>query len=326
MRGRRRGVGRLFLLFLALVLYLAGAAAFLEMGESRIACVFFTGTYPGGETAVEILKSFRTPENSREVCFCTEGGLTYAASKETGRSVSLRLVGILGDGALYHWQAEGFGEEDWEGCLLSAAACQELFGSKAGIGNVICIDGREYVIRGIGDWKEPLAIIRPREGESIYASACIGKRMLETKKGAAENFFMSSGLSGIFLEEDWMWVFAVCGLLSFPLVLGWDVLKRMKGLDKGKEDGKVLVIMMELLIFGAAVFWVSRHFFIPEDYVPGRWSDFSFWEEKWEVIWETLRWWASHPKTPAQAQRLALALKAGLCTILAALFGRSAFS
>lgn len=63
-----------------------------------------------------------------------------------------------------------------------------------------------------------------------------------------------------------------------------------------------------------------------KDWIPGKWSDFSFWSEKWKELSEGFQMYLILPKTPAETEQIVKAVQAGaafLGTLLLCLLGRS---
>lgn len=313
--GRRGGYVRCLL---ALLFYLAGMAAFGRIGDSRQVQIFFTGDRPDQARAKAIVENCTGEKDAREVCLIWDGGLAYASGKASSGRVPLQVVGILGEGRLYHWQAAGLPQGDAEGCILSSGACRELFGSREALGNELVVMGKEYVVRGSMDWETPVILIRPRDQETLYTRACVRKKELETKKGAAEVFLAGSGLEGILVEEDWLLLEAMAAMCLFPLALFLELRRGAGMLARSGRIRERILLLFQLLVFCGAVLWLYSHLWFPQDWIPGRWSDFSFWQEKWRDTLEGIRWYVLLPKTAKQAEDLFLAVRTVVCGLLAA--------
>ena len=65
---------------------------------------------------------------------------------------------------------------------------------------------------------------------------------------------------------------------------------------------------------------------LSKDWIPGQWSDFSFWSEKWKEFSEGFQMYLILPKTPAEAEQMVQIFQTGaafLGTLLLCLLGRS---
>lgn len=65
---------------------------------------------------------------------------------------------------------------------------------------------------------------------------------------------------------------------------------------------------------------------LSKDWIPGKWSDFSFWSEKWKELSESFQMYLILPKTPEEAEQIVRGFQAGaafLGTLLLCLLGRS---
>ncbi len=63
-----------------------------------------------------------------------------------------------------------------------------------------------------------------------------------------------------------------------------------------------------------------------KDWIPGKWSDFSFWSEKWKELSEGFQMYLILPKTPSETEQIVKTVQAGtafLGTLLLCLLGRS---
>ena len=313
---RTTNIRKYFCFLAAICLYAVGFLAFHNMGKESAPCVFFTGAYPTQAEAEKILENSRTDDYYREVCFCWEGGLVSAENRELARSTRLRVTGLLGDSDLCLPYTEGLGEADKEGCILSEDACLELFGSRKAVGSTVHMLGKDYVVRGTANWKSPMAVIRPEDAQTVYTSAFIRKTGIETRKRAADNFLMSSNLSGVVVEEDWLFLAAMAALFFFPVILGCRILGEIRRSIKSRgANSDMIFCMFNLAALCLVMFFISRYFFLPEGWIPGRWSDFHFWSEKLAAVRESIRWYFLFPKTVIQVRRMFWAGVAVFCGI-----------
>ena len=65
---------------------------------------------------------------------------------------------------------------------------------------------------------------------------------------------------------------------------------------------------------------------LSKDWIPGKWSDFSFWSEKWKELSEGFQMYLILPKTPEEAEQIVKVFQTGaafLGTLLLCLLGRS---
>lgn len=65
---------------------------------------------------------------------------------------------------------------------------------------------------------------------------------------------------------------------------------------------------------------------LSKDWIPGKWSDFSFWSEKWKELSESFQMYLILPKTPEEAEQIVRVFQTGaafLGTLLLCLLGRS---
>ena len=75
--------------------------------------------------------------------------------------------------------------------------------------------------------------------------------------------------------------------------------------EKKIDFRKCSCFVIRILLWGIGLFFCVRLLsYIPQSWLPDKWSDFSFWPAKIRKTMEAFRWYIMFPKTMAQAERL----------------------
>lgn len=207
-----------------------------------------------------------------------------AEDKALGKKTKIQLVEAAGNmnqimpGKLY--QGSLAFTEDEKGCVISKGLAQEM--NFHGVGQSLWIDDNEYKVRGILDSKEPVCIIQGKE-ETLYNRVQIkyqkmpASRAIQMLSGLlpgepdqkAEGD-LYRGLGGILVMLPVTIIF-VKGLLLF---------RRIYRKAHWKPWIKELCSILFPVLFLSGFFLlclIGVHF--SDDYIPGSWSDFSFWTD-----------------------------------------------
>lgn len=223
-----------------------------------------------------------------------------AESPSTGRSA--KVVKIEAAGSMHLIlpgklrQGSFVSDSDWDGCVVSQKAAEELFGSREVTGERLRLDGREYTVRGIVEAKEKLCMVQ-QDGENAYPFVRVSapgipvsrvQQMLASavpEPSVGLNGIAEGGLPGWMAESDfylglgrmllWMPAWAVL------IFLGLRGRRWIRGMDGAKnklliETGK-MALPVAVFAGACAILLVSVR--LSDDYIPTAWSDFAFWSE-----------------------------------------------
>lgn len=299
---------RLILGLLILILYGEGLLAFVSMQREPSISVFLAGAYPDQEQVEAILDTEEKKEKKTAVCFYWDGGIAELTDIMYGRTARALLGGLYGDAGLYDPRLNGFAGNDKTGCVIDEKTSAGLFGTRQGEGRSLSIQGREYVVRKVLPWKQQMILIRPDQEENVctrlFLEAGGGSR-----EAAARQFLLSSGLTGTIAGGDFLRTAAAGGLALFPgallaLLLG-SALRERKGYTE-KEAGFWIWTAAAALLLGVLSVFLWNKIEIPRDWIPGQWSDFTFWQEKIQTGMENLRLYLMLPKTVPQTENILL--------------------
>lgn len=200
----------------------------------------------------------------------------------SGGSTTMDGIFIYGDSreAVFDELKSGVwkGAFDEGGCMLSEGAAYRLFGSSNVVGMKVVCRGREWIIRGIVNKKSPW-IMLPADENDLLPFMELNYHEAENPVALAEEFLGLNGLAGEYLLFDWPLLKAAVRVLFFlPVwVLGIAFFCRWKVKNKW--------------IFAAAAVTIGALLTLrfPQDWIPTRWSDFSFWARKFEYLGDMMK-------------------------------------
>lgn len=301
---------------LIILCYFRGIRAYGEIGRENSYAVFLSSFYPDAERAEEILEGEKERELPADVCFYWDGGFQTALQKEYGRREEVLVAGLFGNAEDYDWRAGGFAEKDRDGCLIDEGTSVKLFGSAAPGGEVMLGD-KKYTVRKVLPWKQKVMVIRPENSEIRCTRVFVRKNFGRRSEADVPQFLMRNGLTGTVGSWEGMKTAAFSSLLLLPAAMALGLVQQMvqeKRRLKRKDTAynPLSYRFMAVACIAAVVFllWLIRqNVRIPGDWIPGRWSDFVFWQKKISTEWERIKLYLMLPKTIYQTEQLAAGFK-----------------
>lgn len=308
---------RLILGILTLIFYGESLLAYADMQREPSISIFLTSSYPDQIQAEEILEMVQKTEEDISACFYWDGGITTLSDTEYGRSSQALLGGLYGNALLYDRRLSGFSQTDKRGCVIDEKTAAELFGTRKAEGYRLSIQGKEYQVRRVLPWKQQMILIRPDQEENI----CTRLFLEETegsREAAARQFLLSYGLSGTIAQDSFLKAVSLGAMLLFPAGLScflfWQAVTERRKYTAGKAGFWIWTGAL-ILLMAAAAFFLWNKVEIPRDWIPGQWSDFSFWQEKFQTEWESAKLYLMLPKTVVQTENILLCLQSVLLSL-----------
>lgn len=323
MTGEKKTRPQIRLSGLALVLlmaacYLYGVMIYLKLPHNPCTSVFLSGNCPGTAQVQRILENNEEQEQPLELCFLTGGGIEGVSRKAYARQAEVMAVGLQGNATLYDWRCQGLGEADYEGCIIDRNTAVALFGSAKAEGGSLEYQDRTYVVRKVANWQQPILVYRPEQKENVYTTMYVKPKAGESKGNAAKKALMSCGLSGTVSGESVSRPILLLFLLLLPAVIGVRLIKAAffsrKGLSKSQPEYWLWTAFV-LLPLLAGAFLLVKYVRISPDWIPGKWSDFSFWAKKWTELKNGFFWYLLMPKAIWQAEGILMAVKGSTAAV-----------
>ena len=257
-----------------------------------------------------------------EFCIWGQKDGVLIVNQDLERNVQADEILLCGNPELVFEDCRMLDREDTDGCLVDEKTAWELFGSVDVAGQKITCDGKDYTIRGIipgnkqifailadtGQTKpaagmesdtgtEPEAGVEPKKNvlNRITLAKPTGKTVQELYSEWNNRYDVSAKLMDLELLQG---VSGLCMLLvpiTVCLCIGWELYRQFRKQEHQLRKAGIAVLAVMFLI-GFCMF-LKHQVQIPDEYIPTRWSDFSFWSTLWKEKNEALRLLAQMPKT-----------------------------
>lgn len=192
-------------------------------------------------------------------------------------------------------------ENDQEGCIIDEKTAVELFGSRNCVGGAVVLNDKTYLVRQAASWNMHRILIHPDAKDTIYTQVLVRPAKGQSKENAASGFLMSNGYFGTLVDDGWLENLTSWFPAAFVLLAAFCIQGILGRLVKGS---RYLRWILTAFLWGGCLFFLSGWITFPYDWLPDKWSDFSFWPEKIQKEMELFRWYVMLPKTAAQAERL----------------------
>lgn len=231
-----------------------------------------------------------------------------------GRSAGVRLVYTTGSPALCfpveYVRGTAPGAAQADGCAVSTALADALFGSRDVTGLTLDLPGGARTITGVLRGEAPMALCPAGSGAG-WTGAELGRVPSGDPRGAARRLLQSAGLGqgaqylpygtlkGVLAALGWLPVAAAALLLAVRL---WQSLPLRRG---GRAlAGFALALALALpALLGALPRWL----------IPGRWADAAFWHGLGDTLAETLNTFLHLPGTARDGLLARTLLGAAAC-------------
>lgn len=270
-----------------------------------------------GDSKEEVLLDFCIWGQKEEVTLTNEN---------LSRTAQADVILFCGNPELVFTDGEliGFGEK--EGCMIDVQTAWELFGSSNVTGKEIVCGGETYIIRKVIESSERIVAVSAYQSDTADSNR-MGQSDQEETQGFWDDVLnritvrkpeqlslnetelkLSSryNLGGKGLDMELLRGISGGVLLLFPIMLCmffWRYLYYLacESLGEGhrtqanswditvKKCSRILPeAVVSLLVLGLLVLFLRKQIQIPGDYIPTRWSEFSFWTELWQTKKEAL--------------------------------------
>lgn len=252
-----------------------------------------------------------------EFCIWGQKEEVLLGNQDLERSIQTDAILLCGNPELVFEDCRRLDRDDLEGCLVDEAAAWELFGDLDVEGERITCEGKDFVIRGVvpGNRKlfahmvdgshptpqtEAGAEAGPQEPaqenslDRITLQRPEGKSIQELYSEWSNRYSMYAKLMDLELLQG----ISGCCMLLMPttlcICLLWYLCRRFRKVEQlWQKAGIAGLILLVSIGFG---FFLKHQVRIPDEYIPTRWSDFSFWSRLWEEKREAVQLLLQMPK------------------------------
>ncbi|RDU22277.1 ABC transporter permease [Anaerosacchariphilus polymeriproducens] len=184
--------------------------------------------------------------------------------------------------------------EDNKGCVISNMLAYKLFRSADVVGNTIVVDNKSYKIRGIVEDKNPVMLISSCKKEKIFYNMNLFYGNQKNAKKLAVDFLSTfiSPTNYKLINQDIL-KYCLEIIKDFPiwLLAAYMLLIVLKNIWKRRAFvfQTIILIVVFFMLFFTFRWAFELSLSIPQDFIPTKWSDFSFWTSKFGEVKDSLQ-------------------------------------
>lgn len=212
-------------------------------------------------------------------------------NKELALSYKTQLIEVYGDIKQVYPMRLTKGSlltsEDYEGCMIDQEVAYKLFGTVDSVGNVITYKDKQYYIRGIIESPDPVFFIQINDIKHTYSDLELVYEDKENGQEMANDFMVQNNLSGSYTILDSCFYAGILDrLYKVPAwFLGFYMMYQILRVMWKRRNLplQVFVLLLGVISVWMVLKWLFEfQIYIPERLIPTKWSDFSFWIEKYK--------------------------------------------
>lgn len=250
-----------------------------------------------------------------EFCIWGQKDGVSITNQDLERNVQADEILLCGNPELVFEDCRMLDREDTDGCLVDEKTAWELFGSLDVTGQRLTCEGKDYTIRGVipgnkkvfahmVDGSQPAPQTETRaEAEEPALENSLDRITLQRLEGKSiqELYLEWSSRYNVFaklMDLELLQGISGCCMLLMPttlcICLLWYLCRRFRKTEQLWQ--KAGIAGLALLVFIGFGFFLKHRVRIPDEYIPTRWSDFSFWSRLWKEKWEAVQLLLQMPK------------------------------
>ncbi len=248
-------------------------------------------------TALEY-EEIKNPENIPHISAWNQLEEQIIENKVLAVSYKARLIEVYGDIKQVYSMKLTKGNlltpDDYEGCMIDQGAAYKLFGRIDPVGNVITYKNKQYYIRGIVKSPEPIFFIQINDIRHTYSNIELVYEDKENGQELADAFMTQNNLASSYtILEGCFYAGILARVYKIPTwFLGFYMMYRIL---RSVWKRRTLPLQVFVLLLGLISVWMvlkyllEFQFYIPERLIPTKWSDFSFWVERYKEFQEQIK-------------------------------------
>ena len=255
----------------------------IRMKEDRISVERFM-------TALKY-EEYKNPKNIPHISAWNRLEDQTITNEELGIPYKTQLIEVYGDiNQVYPMrltQGNLLTQEDYEGCMIDQVVAYKLFGTVDSVGNIITYRNKQYYIRGIIKSPEPIFFIQINDKKHTYSNLELVYEDKENGQELANAFMTQNNLADSYTLLDGPFYGGILDRLY--RVPGWFLgFYMLYQILKVIWRRRTLPLQAFVLLLGFLAVWMVLKWLlefqihIPERLIPTKWSDFSFWIEKYK--------------------------------------------
>lgn len=251
------------------------------------------------EIASRVNQGQEVQEGPFQFCLWGQEEDAVASNENLSRSLQASLIFFCGSPELLFEGCRVPLMEDSQGCLIDEKAAWELFGSLQAVGKEVTFGNNKYLVRNVVPGQEgvlalPVSRIfqakdAGQDDAGMDMDAIINRVTLKKPAGQSIRELEAAWANSCqmpveVLDLELLRGFGgFCALLA-PLALCVFFCAYLFCLYRGQDAvaGKAAMVGAFLALAVLLLAFLKDKVKIPDEYIPTRWSEFSFWESLWE--------------------------------------------
>lgn len=331
---------------LGVLLFYLSASAYGKLVFATDGILFYLEEPLGIQEAMAVKQDIEEKEKEMPT-FCIWGqiGRQTLTNKYLKRSIQADVILLCGNSELLFEDCRVPAKKDSQGCVIDEAAAWELFGSTNVEGKEISFQEKSYTIRKVIPEQGKIFALQicglehKKAGQWIPSESGMpvdGQPQQEKDDGVLNRITMQKTEEKSLRDLEVMWngqsglsvtnldvqllrgVSGACVLLvpatSCIFFLGYLLCQYRQ---QKQTMWKAAVAVFGFIAAVSFFLLLKSHINIPDDYIPTRWSDFSFWSELWDRKQDTVGLLLKMPKTDLDTVWMESFGKAFGCGLLA---------
>lgn len=202
----------------------------------------------------------------------------------TGREVELEGFHVWGEKRRIYDAPLLFGSygiEERKECVISRGAARRLFQSEDVVGCTVNFGDEAFIIRGIMDRQRPVILFTAKADSRLTHFEIDMKESLDKTKDTEELFFRYQ-INNPEVIYDYGLYSGICRIFCFlPAYLGLLLICQQISIHFSDQR---LRVAAQVLFWGGFFLLLFQTFRLPSGYIPVKWSDLKFWQERYQVL------------------------------------------
>ena len=273
---------------------------------------------------IEEAKETEQPEEISMPAFCIWGQKEdiLLTNENLSKSTQADAVILCGNPELVFNDCRMPVRDDKEGCIIDEETAWDLFGSSEVTGKTVTYNNKQYFIRQVikseenvfafqadnslekntGEQKQEE--IQGQENSNSKNESRLNRVTLQKPEGYSVREIKNvwdnrTGITGTVMDIELLYGISGLCVLLVPITLCICFLAVLLRQYKKQTEivYKIIVAASILLLIGMLLFLLINWVEIPLDYIPTKWSDFSFWTSLWKEKTEAVKLLWEMPKT-----------------------------
>ncbi|MBE5967481.1 MAG: ABC transporter permease [Lachnospiraceae bacterium] len=181
--------------------------------------------------------------------------------------------------------------DDAEGCLIDEATAYKLFRTADSVGNALVYKNKTFYVRGILRCSEEVCLIIPGSEEKNYSNLELTFTDGDNRGQLAADLMRQYGSTGGYtLIDGYLIAKSLSLVYRLPAwLLGFILLYDLLAVlwKRRRIPLQVIALVLIIVCLWPLLFWMMEYeFYLPQQLIPTKWSDFSFWSRKYAAFLE----------------------------------------